>query len=380
MRLRFFFFLIIIYVIAAFGWLTYSLVTFSHNEYTLKDQILKAGMQACVLRVIEMGKNDEFATANAEVYHLRQIELNVDPDKLNRFLKSYNYGSYQAKFGVQGDLKTIDLVVAAEKTQEIKSELDSKVRLYMFEAVLLTILVGAGIYGVYSSVQMIYNLNKQQNNFLLSVTHELKTPIAAMKLMLQTIRHRNLPDEKRNELMDKAIENSDRLNELTENMLTAMQIENDRYMYARDLFSVSDMMHSAEEHYRNQIPISAEIEENLEMVGDRFILRISLNNLIENAIKYSGNQPIHIRLFAQKDKAVIEVCDEGPGVPESERKKIFKRFYRVEDEEIRDTKGTGLGLFIVKQSVEKHKGNVSVRPNSPKGSIFRIELPLVKNE
>lgn len=380
MRIRVFFVLIIIYVIAAFGWLTYSLVNFSHNEYKLKDQILKAGRHACILRVIEKGKNNEFATPNAELFHLRQIEINIDRRILDQYLSIYNYGAYRAEYLLSGAGKQIDIRVSENKKKKLQTDLNNKVRLYMFEAILLTILVGAGIYGVYSSVNMIYNLNKQQNNFLLSVTHELKTPIAAMKLMLQTIRTRNLTDDKKNELLDKAIINSDRLNELTENMLTAMQIENDKYTYARELFSVSDMMMSVADHYKLHPHITAEIEDDLEMVGDRFILRISINNLVENALKYSQNQVVHLKLYRNNDKAVIEVVDEGIGIPDDQKSKIFRRFYRVEDEEIRDTKGTGLGLFIVKQSIVKHGGKVWVSNNTPRGSIFTVELPLVKNE
>jgi signal transduction histidine kinase len=380
MRLRLFFILIIIYVIAAFGWLTYSLVNFSHNEYKLKDQILKAGRQACILRVIELGKNDEFKSAQSELFHLRQIELDIDPGELERYLAQYNYGSYVAIYNVVEERKEVDIEISEGKKKELEFELRNKIRLYMFEAILLTILVGAGIYGVYSSVKMIYNLNKQQNNFLLSVTHEFKTPIATIKLMLQTIRRRELPDEKKNELLDKAIQNSDRLNELTENMLTAMQIENNKYIYTKEVFSLTEMVTFAAEYYRSHDEITTEIEEDVEVVGDRFVLRISLNNLIENAIKYSNNAPVHIRMYTSKDKAFIEVIDQGPGIPEAFRSKIFRRFYRIEDEEVRDTKGTGLGLFIVKQTIEKHKGKVTVTANHPNGSVFQIELPAIKNE
>ncbi len=380
MRLRLFFILIIVYVIAAFGWLTYSLVTFSHNEYRLKDQILIAGRQACILRVIEMGKNNQFKSEGSTLLYLRQIELDVNQTDLDRYLSQYNYGSYEAIYNEVDGRREMDISISESKITELEAELNNKIRLYMFEAILLTILVGAGIYGVYSSVKMIYNLNKQQNNFLLSVTHEFKTPIAAMKLMLQTIRTRKLPDEKKNELLDKAIMNSDRLNELTENMLTAMQIENDKYTYAKDIFSLTDMMYVTAEHYQMQDEISIEAEEDVDILGDRFILRISLNNLVENALKYSDNAPVHLKMFTKNDKAYIEVKDQGPGIPESQRKKIFRRFYRIEDEEVRDTKGTGLGLFIVKQSIEKHGGKVRVFNNDPKGSVFQIELPGLKNE
>ncbi|MFT4522977.1 MAG: signal transduction histidine kinase [Bacteroidia bacterium] len=379
MRLRVFFGLIIIYVIAAFGWLTYSLINFSNNEYVLKEQILKAGKQACVLNVIERAKAGEMGKENTGRYFLRQIEIDIDTQQLNEFLTAYNYGSYIAEFLIKPDsTHNLDIKVSETKKEMLKLELAQKKRLYFFEAILLTILVGAGIYGVYSSVRIIYSLNKQQNNFLLSVTHELKTPIASMKLMLQTIQRRKLSEEKHAELVNKAIENSDRLNELTEKMLTAMQIENKRYTYGFEVFSLSDMVESMVLHYQNQVELKAFVEEGVNINGDPFILRISINNLVENAIKYGDEQPIEIRLHQNGKQAVIIVKDLGNGIPENQRKRIFKKFYRIEDEEVRDTKGTGLGLYIVKQTIEKHGGKVEISNNSPHGSIFTVSLPIKK--
>ena len=198
---------------------------------------------------------------------------------------------------------------------------------------------------------------------------------------MQTIRTRKLPEEKRNELLDKAVNNADRLNELTENMLTAMQIENDNYIYGREVFSITDMMQNLAESYRLRTDLTADIEDDVEIVGDRFILRISMNNLLENAIKYGNDLPVEVSMKVEKDKAVIRVIDQGIGIAESERKKIFKKFYRVEDEEVRDSKGTGLGLFILKETIEKHDGTIRIKNNQPKGTVFIVELPLKrKNE
>ncbi len=99
-----------------------------------------------------------------------------------------------------------------------------------------------------------------------------------------------------------------------------------------------------------------------------------LNNLIENAIKYSDNQPVEINLFNRKEEIILEVKDQGIGIDPSYKKKIFKKFYRIQDEETRETKGSGLGLFIVKQAVEKHKGKIAVSDNEPKGTVFTITL------
>jgi len=375
MKLRLFFLLIIGYVIAAFGWLTYSLVNFSNKEFRLQNQVLNAGRQACILRLLELGKSGDFSGGENQNIFLQQIEMNADTNRIHEYLKSYNYASYRADFRRIGSKTLLEVTVSPIKREDLKTDLKQRTRLYLFQSILLTLLVGFGIYGVYYSVSVIYNLNKQQNNFLLSVTHEFKTPIAAMKLMLQTIRQRQLDREKQNELLDKAIINSDRLNELTENMLTAMQIENDRYQYAVEEFSISDMMNKLYEHYSLENEMIADIEQGLNFIGDRFVLRISINNLVENAIKYSDNQPVKVSLKSKNNKLILQIADQGIGIPSQEKKKIFKRFYRIQDEETRETKGTGLGLFIVKQTIRKHNGFVKVDDNSPKGTIVTVELP-----
>lgn len=376
MKLRLLFIFIISYILVSFGWLTYSLLNFSNTEYQLEYKILEAGKQACVLRLIEKSKNNEFQSDDAIHIFFKQAEIDADTSKLNKFLKGYNRGSYVASYTQNETSWSLDITIAEEQISHLDTKLDNRVKLYLFQAILLTILVGVGVYGVFNSVQMIYRLNQQQNNFLLSVTHELKTPIAAMKLLLQTIRTRKLPEEKRNELLDKAVNNSDRLNELAENMLTAMQIENDNYRYGKEGFLITDMMERLVESYQLRTELRANIQEDVEIYGDRFILRITMNNLLENAIKYGNSNPVEVQLYTEGPMAVVEIKDQGIGIPEAERKKIFKKFYRVGDEEVRETKGTGLGLFIVKETIEKHGGNIKVTKNEPKGTIFRVELPL----
>ncbi len=381
MKFKLLFVFIIIYILVSFGWLTYSLVAFSNKEYGLQKQVLEAGRQACVLRLIEKSKNYDFSSDDAVHIIFKQAQIEADTNLLNAFLQTYNFGSYKAVYTKVYQGWDLDIQIAPYQISRLEGKLQNRERLYIFQALLLLILVAVGVYGVYYSIQMIYRLNKQQNNFLLSVTHELKTPIATMKLLLQTIRTRKLPDEKRNELLDKAVNNADRLNELTENMLTAMQIENDNYNYGREVFSITDMMDNLVDSYQMRAEVTAEIEDNVEIIGDRFILRISMNNLLENAIKYGNDLPIEVQLHTKNNKAIITVKDQGIGIDESERKKIFRKFYRVEDEEVRDTKGTGLGLFIVKETIEKHGGAIRIKSNEPQGTIFIIELPLsTKNE
>jgi two-component system phosphate regulon sensor histidine kinase PhoR len=376
MKLRWFFLMIIGFVVLAFAWLTYSLVYFSNNEYKLKNQILKTGREICILKVLEKGKDRAFSSYKAQKVILKDLPIDADTAKIHEFLQTDFDGNYTANFTTIGKAVFGDIQVSDAKKMELKEALDQQVNLYLLEVFLLTLLVGGGIFGVYYSVNSMYDLNKQQNNFLLSVTHEFKTPIAAMKLMLQTIRYRKLPDEKRNELLDKAIDNSNRLNELAENMLTAMQIENESYTYGEDDVDISAMMEEIVEHFQFKGTITSRIQPGIRLKADAFILRICVNNLVENALKYSEFKPVELVLTKSGETALIKVKDQGVGIPESERKKIFKRFYRVEDEETRQTKGTGLGLFIVKQSIEKQGGKVWVTANEPNGSVFTIELPL----
>lgn len=378
MKLNIFFIIIVLYIVLAFTWLTFSLIDFTNREYKLKNQILKAGREACMLKVIEKAKAGGFNSEQAVSYNLRQIELDIDTNALNKYLLSEYFGSFEANYSQIIGKNVISIEVSTFQKEELKTEKKNNTRFYIIEALVLTILVGAGIYGVYYGVSFLYDLNKQQNNFLLSVTHEFKTPLAAIKLMLQTIVVRNLDKDKAMGLINNAIENTDRLNELTENMLTAMQIENNRYSYGYEWFSLSQVMKEIASHFTLKGEIIAEIEDNIEMGGDPFILKITVNNLVENAFKYADGSPVTLRLYKHKNNNIIEVCDQGAGIPNYHKKRVFKKFYRIEEEETRNTKGTGLGLFIAKQAISKHDGDIVILDNSPHGTIFRITLPIKK--
>jgi signal transduction histidine kinase len=229
-----------------------------------------------------------------------------------------------------------------------------------------------GIYGVFYTINSFYKLNKRQNNFLLSVTHEFKTPIAAIRLMLQTAKNPKVKDEKKAELVDNSIQNTFRLEELAENMLTAMQIENNRYTYNKIDVDLSFMLNHIAKNQSVKGELNAKIQEGVTMLGDEFILRMAFNNLIENAFKYSNDGPVDLELKAGDGKIQVIVKDQGIGISRKDYKNIFKKFYRVQDDETRTTKGTGLGLFIVKQTMEKHNGRITVTANEPRGSVFTI--------
>ena len=376
MRIRLLIALIIFYILVAFAWLTYSLLDYTNRDYRLKNDVLKAGLNACVLQVIEKAKNGSLGSDSGQLYYLKELQLDVNPVQLQSFVRSSFKDNYVVNIeNVQGR-SIVQIISNPVKVEALEKERDRQKKIWIFQSALLFLLVSAGVFGVYSTIRSITALNKRQNNFLLSVTHEFKTPIAAIRLMLQTVQNPKVKEEMRAELIDKSIQNTHRLEELTENMLTATQIESDKYKMEYSVFSLTDLLQRIITNYSIKGEIKEHLEQDLEVEADEFVMRIAFSNLIENAFKYSDNQPIEIELTREKDQAVVRVKDSGIGIPKNEYRKIFKKFYRIQDEETRTTKGTGLGLFIVKQVVERHNGSIWAEANDPKGSVFTVRLPL----
>ncbi|HAV26000.1 MAG TPA: hypothetical protein DCX01_07460 [Bacteroidetes bacterium] len=375
MRVKVLIVLVIVYILAAFAWLTFSLLNYANTDYKLKNDILKAGLNACTLQVMQNAKNGNLGADSTETYYLKQLQIDFDSTQLKSFIKQRFSNSYIASIATVGIDKVVQLSINPTKLQQLEEERFQQRNIWLYQSILLLVLVASGIYGVYYSIDSIYQLNKRQNNFLLSVTHEFKTPIAAIRLMLQTSKNPKVKEEKKAELIENSIQNTFRLEELAENMLVSMQIENDKYQYALSTVDLSEMLNQVIDNQSIKGEITGTIEPGLTLTGDGFIMRMVANNLIENAFKYSDNQPIEVNLYMQGTKKVLEVKDIGVGIAKEDYKKIYKKFFRVQDEETRTTKGTGLGLFIVKQAVERHRGKVAVMANKPRGSVFRVELP-----
>ena len=375
MRVKVLIVLVIVYILAAFAWLTFSLLNYANTDYKLKNDILKAGLNACTLQVMQNAKNGNLGADSTETYYLKQLQIDFDSTQLKSFIKQRFSNSYIASIATVGIDKVVQLSINPTNLQQLEEERFQQRNIWLYQSILLLVLVASGIYGVYYSIDSIYQLNKRQNNFLLSVTHEFKTPIAAIRLMLQTSKNPKVKEEKKAELIENSIQNTFRLEELAENMLVSMQIENDKYQYALSKIDLSEMLNQVIDNQSIKGEITGTIEPGITLTGDGFIMRMVANNLIENAFKYSDNQPIEVNLYMQGTRKVLEVKDIGVGIAKEDYKKIYKKFFRVQDEETRTTKGTGLGLFIVKQAVERHRGKVAVMANKPRGSVFKVELP-----
>ena len=272
-----------------------------------------------------------------------------------------------------------DPQLVIEKGNELEKKLQHRKLMIIGEGLVFVLLLGFAFMRVRNTFNKETELAAQQKNFLLSVTHELKSPIASVKLAMETLLKRDLDKEKQKDLLLNAVNDSDRLHKLVENMLLAARIDNSGFELHRESVNLSEYL---EEGLRQTVQLFSpaqkivmDIQPNITFSIDKTIFPSIILNLFENAVKYSSeNSIIKIILKEEGNGVVLSVSDEGTGIPEEEKQKIFGKFYRVGSEDVRKTKGTGLGLYIVKYLVEKHNGSILVKNNSPKGSIFEVIL------
>jgi two-component system, OmpR family, sensor histidine kinase SenX3 len=227
--------------------------------------------------------------------------------------------------------------------------------------------------------------NEQQNAFLNAVTHELKTPIASIKLYLETLKSRDLSEEKRQEFYDIMLADNARLLNTVEQVLQASRSRESR----KELRNLTDIdLNSLLQEAVSIIKTRYNLQEDeisfskndslFEISGDKNELLSVLTNLLDNAVKYSTDRikvSVRARNLDSKN-VIIRIKDEGIGIPSVELKRVFRRFYRVANLTTQKKKGTGLGLFIVESIIKNHGGKITAESEGEgKGSVFTIRLP-----
>lgn len=254
-------------------------------------------------------------------------------------------------------------------------------RVYMIvgEGSVFLLILLFGISLVRRSIKRETELANQQKNFILSVSHELKTPIAASKLQLQTLLKHELERGKQKQLLTNALTETERLHKLVDNVLLANQIENDNLSLQKETIDLSLLVQNTLNRYF-QVQLDSgtlhhEIGAGILYAGDKDLLPSVVINLVENAFKYSFETPeVKVVLDMQHGKPLLEVRDRGCGIAAGEKQKIFEKFFRSGDEETRKTKGTGIGLYIVKRICDLHQAKINVLGNQPAGSIFQVQF------
>lgn len=261
---------------------------------------------------------------------------------------------------------------------DLKNEYQRQEWMIMGEAVVFIITLVIGIWLINRSFSREIEAAEQRRNFLLSITHELKSPIASIRLVLETLLKRQLRPDQVAKFGQSALKETDRLNTLVNDLLLSAKLET-AYQLHLTKVDLVELFSEIVGRLREKYPHSKfEIyqEDHIPLIeGDEPGLTSVALNLIENAVKYSP-KPAHItvRTYCENEFIVIEVADRGIGISEKDKKRIFDKFYRVGSEDTRKTKGTGLGLYIVQQLVKMHGGTISVKDNTPQGTIFKIKL------
>lgn len=266
------------------------------------------------------------------------------------------------------------------KASEIETLRDRKISQYIGEGSTFFAVIVIGAVFVFRAVRKEINLSAQQQNFMMAVTHELKTPIAIARLNLETLQKRKLDEEKQNKLISNTIHETDRLNSLCNNILYATQIDGGDYSSAKAVINVSTLIQESVNEFKNRFSlrkIDATLQENIYMNGESLLIQMLVNNLIDNALKYSPKDSlVHIKLVQEHNKIILSVADNGYGIKQNEKHKIFQKFYRSGIETTRTTKGTGLGLYLCSKIVDSHNGYITMTNNLPQGSIFTAVFKL----
>ena len=264
--------------------------------------------------------------------------------------------------------------------RELRRDYKRQENMIMGEAIFIAVSLFLALWFINSGYNRILKSSEQQRNFLLSITHELKSPLASIRLVLQTFMRREFPLAQARSFAESGLTETDRLTNLVNDLLLSAKLES---AYQPDLqpVNLSALLEDIVDQLRKKYPgTDFQLDDDGSvppLQSDRAGITAVAYNLLENAVKYGGSDPeVHITLRREQKQAVWTVADNGIGIPERERKRIFTKFYRVGSEDTRHTKGTGLGLYIVRETLRALGGRIRVRSNGTRGTVFEVLLPV----
>jgi two-component system, OmpR family, sensor histidine kinase CiaH len=249
---------------------------------------------------------------------------------------------------------------------------------FISEGIAFFLLILAGALYIYRGFVKELRLARDQRNFMMAITHELKTPIAVAKLNLETLQKHKLAESQQKQLLSNTLQETNRLDILCNNLLVSSQLEAGKYNYTEGKQNFSILINDCADEFIRRYPLrvfTKNITPQLFIVGDLFLLEIAINNLIENAIKYSPKEkPIDIALQKLENWVQLSITDEGAGIADEDKHFVFEKFYRTGNEATKRAKGTGLGLYLTGKICKTHKGHIKIEDNPKGGSIFILSL------
>lgn len=263
------------------------------------------------------------------------------------------------------------------KFEQLLNYQERKRKQFLGEGITFLFLFLLGAIYVYRSLIKQLRFSNQQQNFMMAVTHELKTPIAVTQLNIETLLKRELSQDQQKTLLNNSLKETQRLDTLCNNILLASQLDFKDYQQNKQQIDFSEMVNGLVKSFEERFPnrkIVTHIQEGVMYFAEPLLMQMLLQNLLDNANKYAPiDTPIEISLNANQQELLLEVKDQGIGIPLAERERIFDKFYRVGNEFTRSAKGTGLGLYLCKKIAQFHQSQLLVSENQPQGTIFSFK-------
>jgi len=373
-------------MLMALGWWTYSLITYNEkNSHLLKQELQlqtkieqikfqQALSQHCILNKLNNKRLGEYL----KIIYLNKPYKCTDiflQENINNIKKNNNVKIIKK---IKNNIHFIEININEDKLHEIQAKVESKRFAWYGEGISIAILTLfiIGILGYY--LDRIIRFNQQQNNFLLAITHELKTPVASASLAIHSAKKFENDPGKVNHVLGIAQHNLKRLANLIEQVVMATKFENNFIVCHREWISLEKIFENVFADFGENLPKnlkkSSSNYKNISLYCDMEMIQIAISNLISNAIKYSLENDVNINVKVQTmgNLSAITVCDTGIGIPVKERKMVLKKFYRSGNEKTRFAKGSGLGLFLVKKIADLHNAKINIAPNTPRGTCISI--------
>jgi len=248
---------------------------------------------------------------------------------------------------------------------------------------LLLVAISVGMSLIFRRLNLQIRLTKLYDNFIANVTHELKSPLASIQMYLETLDTRDVPAAKQKEFLNYMMNDAKRLNHLINSILEISSLEQKKTIFTYHVHDADTLIHALIQEAMQRFKLTdknihVEGHVNCQCVADQDALQIVLDNLVDNAIKYSVNPvEIGVKLRQTPQRIIITFSDQGIGISDKEKKKIFHKFYRLHNKNIPSVKGTGLGLYWVREIIRNHGGKVSVfSKGEDLGTVFTIHLPI----
>jgi two-component system, OmpR family, sensor histidine kinase CiaH len=262
--------------------------------------------------------------------------------------------------------------------ESIKTTAYHKQLMFFSETFVFAALTGFGLYLLFRALRFQEKARETQKQFIETMTHESKTPLTALKLRLESIIEKNQGESQLSKELGQSLEEVRRLGSVFEKALHLNRMENYAFRFEEIPFSdtVKEVIRRMDPLFRQKsVKVTVTVAENVWVRGDLFGLQNTVQSLLENAVLYNDKvaKEVQIELREQSSEVSLKIADNGPGIPETEKEKIFEKFYRAKTS--RRIPGTGLGLYLTKHIVESHSGKIELKSNVQDGACFEVRLP-----